>query len=310
MNKPVPVPTDNSRPFWDGLREHEVRIQQCDECQHWTFYPRRHCPQCFSDQLTWKTIAGTGTLYSYTLSRVPTAQEFADEVPQKLAVVQLDEGPRLNSTLKFLDEADIEIGMRLKPVFEQRQDMVLLQFTGADTPIPDTAKAPGEAQPSEPEASDAPKQQIACNDIDALRGLISEEFGPWSNVVEVTQELIDQFAELSGDEYCIHTAVEKAKKQSPFGGTIAQGALVQVLQSRFHIPQDYEVTGFNNMVNYGSDKLRFPSPVPAGAKIHMRSRVKAVEASASGTRITLEMHTHVVGQERPSVINDIVVQYM
>ena len=73
MNKPVPVPTDNSRPFWDGLREHEVRIQQCDECQHWTFYPRRHCPQCFSDQLTWKTIAGTGTLYSYTLSRVPTA---------------------------------------------------------------------------------------------------------------------------------------------------------------------------------------------------------------------------------------------
>jgi acyl dehydratase len=58
---------------------------------------------------------------------------------------------------------------------------------------------------------------------------------------------------------------------------------VQVLQSRLRIPLDFEVVGFNNMVNYGSDRLRFPAPVPAGPRIHARARVKAVERSAKGT---------------------------
>ena len=307
MQKPIPVPTDTSRPFWDGLRDQQIRIQQCADCDHWIFYPRQHCSHCFSDNLEWKTISGAGSLYSYTLSRVPTAPEFASEIPQKLAVVELDEGPRLNTSLLFLDESEIEIGMRLKPYFEQRGDATVLQYTGLDKEPPKE-----EVESTDPviEEKTKPKLQLAYNDIEALRGLISEDFSDWSNVVEVTQELINQFADLSGDDYWIHTDVDKSKKLSPFGGTIAQGALVQILQSRFQIPMDYEVTGFNNMVNYGSDKLRFPSPVPAGAKIHMRNRVKAVEASSSGTRLTLEMHTHVVGQERPSVINEIVIQYM
>jgi hypothetical protein len=83
--------------------------------------------------------------------------------------------------------------------------------------------------------------------------------------VVVDQALIDEFARLSGDDYWIHTDPDKARKQGPFGGTIAHGALVQVLQSRMKIPLGFEVTGFTNMVNYGSDRLRFPSPVPAGA---------------------------------------------
>jgi acyl dehydratase len=128
--------------------------------------------------------------------------------------------------------------------------------------------------------------------------------------VEVSQEMINQFAALSGDDYWIHTDPERARRDSPFGGTIAHGALVQVLVSRLKIPMDFEVVGFNNIVNYGSDRLRFAIPVLAGCRIHGRYRIKAVDAIKSGTQVTMEINIHVVGQDRPSVINDQVMLYM
>ena len=152
--------------------------------------------------------------------------------------------------------------------------------------------------------------KVPVADEAALRALVSESFTAWSNEVVVDQALIDEFARLSGDDYWIHTDPDKARKMGPFGGTIAHGALVQVLQSRMKIPLGFEVTGFTNMVNYGSDRLRFPSPVPAGARIHARARVKSVDRLKSGTQLVLEVHTHVVGAERPSVINDLVILYM
>jgi acyl dehydratase len=146
--------------------------------------------------------------------------------------------------------------------------------------------------------------------MDAMQSLVSEEYSAWSNQVEVTQDLINQFAALSGDDYWIHTDPVKARAESPFGTTIAHGALVQVLISRMKLPLDHEVVGFNNIVNYGSDRLRFPSPVPSGCRIHTRYRVKSVLAVKSGTQVTMEINVHVVGQDRPSVINDLVMLYM
>ena len=153
-------------------------------------------------------------------------------------------------------------------------------------------------------------RQVALDDEAALQALVSDEFSPWSNQVVVDQGLIDSFALLSGDDYWIHTDPERARKHSPFGGTIAHGALVQILQSRMKLNLGYEITGFTNMVNYGSDRLRFPAPVPAGSTIHARARVKRVERVKSGTQLTLELNTHVVGSERPSVINELVILYM
>lgn len=79
-------------------------------------------------------MAGTGRLHTFTLARIPTAPFFADEVPQKLAVIELDEGVRIPSTLVGVDEESIEIGMRVVPVFEPTQggESVLLRFTRAD----------------------------------------------------------------------------------------------------------------------------------------------------------------------------------
>ena len=147
-------------------------------------------------------------------------------------------------------------------------------------------------------------------DIERLRTAITGEFTDWSNAVEVTQEMIDDFARLSGDDYWIHTDPERAAKESPFGTTIAHGMLVQSLVGRLSLQLPLEVTGYRSMVNYGSDKLRFPTPVPAGSRIHARSRVKQIRATVLGTLVTLEIHIHIVGNTRPSVTNELKVLYI
>ncbi|MFM8769586.1 MAG: MaoC family dehydratase [Rubrivivax sp.] len=225
-----------------------------------------------------------------------------------------------NTTLVGVDAADLRVGLRLRAVFDERPGAVtLLRFTPEEGAHPGVMKAETQAEaalaeePAEAAGSAAaapPKRQIDCRDLDALRSLISDEFSPWSNEFMVSQDVINQFAALTGDDYWIHTDPERARAQSPFGTTIAHGALVQVLVSRLKLPLDWEVTGFNNMVNYGSDRLRFATPVPSGCRIRARARVKAVERVKSGTQLTMEIDTHVVGQDRPSVVNDIVILYM
>ncbi|HTJ63674.1 MAG TPA: MaoC/PaaZ C-terminal domain-containing protein [Alphaproteobacteria bacterium] len=152
--------------------------------------------------------------------------------------------------------------------------------------------------------------KIDYRDVAAMRAAIDAEFTPWSTAIEVTQDMIEDFARLSGDDYWIHTDVERARRESPYGTTIAHGMLVQSLVGRLHMKMPFEVAGFRNMVNYGSSRLRFPTPVPAGSFIHARSRVKQVKSAPLGTLLTLEIHIHVVGNARPSVTNEVLILYM
>ena len=152
--------------------------------------------------------------------------------------------------------------------------------------------------------------QIDYRDIAALQGALDPEFGGWSNEITVTQEMIDDFAHLSGDDYWIHTDPERAARESPFGGTIAHGMLVQSLIGRLNMPVPFEVTGYRNMVNYGSERLRFPTPVLAGSRIHARSRFTRVRGVPAGTLMMLEIHTYIVGSDRPSVTNSVLILYM
>ncbi|MEM7016879.1 MAG: Zn-ribbon domain-containing OB-fold protein [Pseudomonadota bacterium] len=132
FEKPIPTPTPTSRPFWAGLNEGKVCIQQCDDCGHWVFYPRTHCSACLSDALTWKEVSGNGNLYTFTITRQPTSPHFMGDVPQLLAVVELDEGVRVTSTLVNVAEDDIKVGMRVKPNFDQVSDkMTLLRYEPA-----------------------------------------------------------------------------------------------------------------------------------------------------------------------------------
>jgi acyl dehydratase len=152
--------------------------------------------------------------------------------------------------------------------------------------------------------------RIDYRDIDALQAAFDPEFGDWSNAITVDQAMIDDFARLSGDDYWLHTDPERAAKESPFGGTIAHGMLVQSLIGRLSMPMPFEVTGYRNMVNYGSERLRFPAPVPAGSPIHARSRFTRVRAVPAGTLMMLEVHIHIVGSDRPSVTNSVLILYM
>lgn len=134
MKKPFPIPTPDSRPFWNGLTEQKILLKHCRQCDQLFHYPRITCPHCLSSDLEWKQSSGRGTLHTYTISRRPTHPLFADEVPQYLAVVELEEGPRITSTLVNVPEDRIRIGMSLTPVFErhEQEKTVLLRFQPAD----------------------------------------------------------------------------------------------------------------------------------------------------------------------------------
>ena len=131
--RPLPQPIERTQPFWDGLRERKVRIQYSPSSDQWVFYPRSHAPLTLADDLEWREIDGAGTLYTYTIARRPTAAEFAGDEPQIIAVVELDEGPRLTSTLVNVAEDDIRVGMRLRPVFDDVDERTtLLRYEPAD----------------------------------------------------------------------------------------------------------------------------------------------------------------------------------
>lgn len=306
--KPMPNPTGISAPYWAALKEGKLTIQQCNQCNGWVFFPRRHCSHCLAHDLDWKEVSGEGVLYSYTLSRIPTMPEFADEMPQALAVVELAQGVRINTTLVGLEEEQIRIGMAVRPVFHQvdAQGTVLLRFTSADN---DLRTIPFVNPLEDLSRNEKGQIQVPISNVPAMLALANNQFTDWSNAIEIDQSLINDFARLSGDDYWIHTDPERAAKESPFGTTIAHGSLVQVLQSRMDFSLPFEVTGFKTMVNYGSDRLRFPAPVPAGSRVHARSKVKSVVLSPKGVQVTLEVNIHVVGNERPSVINDLVILY-
>lgn len=126
LTKPYPIATPVTEPFWRGLQNEQVQIQRCDDCGAWIFYPRSNCSNCLSENLTWHTISGEGTLHTYTVTQQPTAPHFADEVPQIIAMIDLDEGVRLTTTLVHNSDIAIEVGARVKPVFDHVNDNVTM----------------------------------------------------------------------------------------------------------------------------------------------------------------------------------------
>ena len=139
---------------------------------------------------------------------------------------------------------------------------------------------------------------IRFDDIDALRAEISEEFGPWSDPLEVKQATIDAFAELSGDRNWIHVDVERSRRESPFGQPIAHGMLTLSLFPNLADGGDFEVTDYGNSTNYGLDRVRFVSPAPAGACLQASVRLADVQEKSRGTLLTREVRVRVAGEDR------------
>jgi uncharacterized protein len=152
-------------------------------------------------------------------------------------------------------------------------------------------------------------QQIRFNDVDGLNAAASDDFGPWGPPVKVTQEMVDAYADLTGDHQWIHSDVERAKRDSPFGGTIAHGFLTLSLLPAMGA-QTVRIIGQSSAVNYGAERLRFLAPVPIPSEVHARGRLVRAEARPKGTLITSEADVTVVGAEKPSLLYTMQVLYL
>ena len=129
---------------------------------------------------------------------------------------------------------------------------------------------------------------------------VGRELGP-SEWMTVDQAMIDKFADATGDHQWIHVDVERAKREMPGGTTIAHGYLTLSLVPRLAATL-MRVTKRSRGVNYGSNKVRFLNPVPAGARIRLRQRIANVEQIQGGARVTSEMTVEVEGQARPALV--------
>lgn len=154
--------------------------------------------------------------------------------------------------------------------------------------------------------------EIHYKDQAALQALVSEEFGQWSNTVLIDQDLINQYAQLSGDDMWLHVDVERCAKESPFGSTIAHGFLILSLITKMTgAPSPLAaVSGFSHMMNYGSDKLRFLGAVPVNSEVQSHSRIKDVEVTDKKTKVVMETHVHAVGSDTPALVYELMFVYL
>ena len=129
-------------------------------------------------------------------------------------------------------------------------------------------------------------------------------YSPW---LEITQERIDLFAEATGDHQWIHTDPERAK-EGPFGACIAHGYLTLSLVSLF-LPQMVEVQGISMGINYGSNRLRFPAPVPVGSRLRGGAELIMVEEVKGGVQATIRVTVEIEGVERPACVVDTISRY-
>ena len=124
--KPRPDVNDaTTAPYWEAASRHDLMLPRCDACGLVFFPPRRHCPACWSDGLSWQIMDGGGTVWTFTEVHVAFYDDtWAEDVPYVVAVIELDEGPRLLANIVEPDIDRLAIGDRVETVFEDRPEGV------------------------------------------------------------------------------------------------------------------------------------------------------------------------------------------
>ena len=123
-SKPLPVVTEESRPFWEGCKRGVFLLQYCEACQRYQFYPRLYCMQCGADALSWKQASGRGVIYSYTIIRQNKSPEFVHDTPYNIAIIQLEEGPRLMSNIIDVAPDALRVDLPVMVVFDSVSDTI------------------------------------------------------------------------------------------------------------------------------------------------------------------------------------------
>jgi uncharacterized OB-fold protein len=123
---PQPVANADSLPYWNAARERRLLIRKCNACGALHFMPRHLCPACWSDQLEWVEAKGTGSVHSFTIIRRAPMAAFAPRAPYVLALIDLDEGPRMMANVLGEDALSVRIGDRVKVTFEERGEGAMI----------------------------------------------------------------------------------------------------------------------------------------------------------------------------------------
>ena len=144
------------------------------------------------------------------------------------------------------------------------------------------------------------------NGADELKAKVGEHLG-YSSYHEVTQEQVNLFADATGDHQWIHVDPERAKT-GPFGGPIAHGYLTLSLAPSL-IPEIVQVHGFSMGVNYGCEKVRFPSPAPVGSNLRAGAELVGVDDVAGGVQVSMKLTFEVEGASKPSCVAEVVYRY-
>jgi uncharacterized OB-fold protein len=124
--KPLPLINEETKPYWDCCKKHELRMQRCLQCGYIRFPVSPICPMCHSMKAKWVKLSGKGTVYSFTIYRVPYHPAFKDDIPYVVAIIQLDEGPRMESNIIGCKVEDVSIDMPVIVSFEDVTDEVSL----------------------------------------------------------------------------------------------------------------------------------------------------------------------------------------
>jgi acyl dehydratase len=143
--------------------------------------------------------------------------------------------------------------------------------------------------------------------IDALGEWVGREVAT-SDWLAITQQRIDKFAEAGGDDQWIHVDRERAARESPFGGTIAHGFLTLAVLSPL-LADAVEITGKRMGINYGLNRLRFPSPVPAGARVRARFVLGALDPVDGGVQTTWSVTVEREGEPKPALVAEWVTRH-
>jgi uncharacterized protein len=116
--KPLPSLTDENRPFWEACREGRLSLQRCDACGHLRYPVARHCPECLREEATWTDVSGRGIVFSFIVIHRAYHPGFKDDVPYNVALVQLDDGPRMFSNVIGTPNDAVRVGDAVEAVFD------------------------------------------------------------------------------------------------------------------------------------------------------------------------------------------------
>jgi uncharacterized OB-fold protein len=131
-NKPIPVPSFESKPYWEGLRRHLLLMPRCDACRGYWFPPSTHCPHCTSADFTWTPVSGRGKVFTCVVYHRVYHPGFANEVPYSVALVELEEGPRMISNIVGISPGEVACEMPVRVIYEDVTDSITLpKFTPA-----------------------------------------------------------------------------------------------------------------------------------------------------------------------------------